>query len=99
MLLSSSYSHDGQKDLIAGDNERAISLAQLMCLFKSCQTLQGKPKLFFISACRGQHADLIPPVTTTTLQWVSPGVNSSSALSSTIWPPGADFLLALSTTP
>ena len=74
-------SHSVHKDLIAGVNGRAISLAQLMHLFKSCQTIQGKHKLFFIDACRGQHADHNPPVRATT--W-PPEADLMLALSTTL---------------
>lgn len=83
-------SHGGENDVIYGVDWRTISVSELVRLFTAanCPTLQDKPKLFFIEACRGGRP-----------QSASPTANSDSPLSRTTFPPEADFLLAFSATP
>ncbi len=82
-------SHGGSNDVIYGVDERSISVAELVRLFvaANCPSLQGKPKLFFIEACRGRRTR---PVSSTEI--------SDSAPSTTPCLPEADFLLAFAST-
>lgn len=52
-------SHGRFKDTIAGIDESTIALDVILDKFnnKNCPSLRGKPKMFFIQACRGDLAD------------------------------------------
>lgn len=65
----------------------SIELKYLTSLFRGdrCQSLVGKPKLFFIQACRGTDLDA--------------GIETDSGDSTTKIPVEADFLYAFSTAP
>lgn len=65
----------------------SIELKYLTSLFRGdrCQSLVGKPKLFFIQACRGTDLDA--------------GIEADSGDSTTKIPVEADFLYAFSTAP
>ena len=78
-------SHGAKNDGIVGVGGPSISVWELMHLFyaDSCQSLQGKPKLFFIEKCRGQGG--------------SPC--SSLEIPRSVCPQEADFLLAFATAP
>ena len=54
-------SHGGEDDIILSSDEMIVGFRELMCLFTAthCPSLQAKPKLFFIDACRGE-SDAIP---------------------------------------
>ncbi|XP_028398125.1 caspase-3-like [Dendronephthya gigantea] len=47
----------GDEDGIFGVDDNTISVQDMVTKFKKCLTLVGKPKLFFIQACRGSHKD------------------------------------------
>jgi hypothetical protein len=47
----------GCEDKILGVDDLPISLEQIVMNFKQCKDLAGKPKLFFIQACRGAQQD------------------------------------------
>lgn len=98
--------HGGSNDVIFGVNGGTISVAELMCFFKptDCPTLQNKPKLFFIQACRGTLSDrnfTASGTVSPSLQGTFTGAQTSSvsALSRSTCREEVDFLLALSTAP
>lgn len=47
----------GDQDGIFGVDDNTIGVQDMVSKFKKCDTLVGKPKLFFIQACRGSHQD------------------------------------------
>ena len=47
----------GTEDGIYGIDDNTLSLQEIVDKFKDCESLAGKPKLFFIQACRGSHKD------------------------------------------
>ena len=52
-------SHGDKKDVIYGVDNRKAGMEDIMSEFTptNCPTLENKPKLFFIQACRGQRSD------------------------------------------
>ena len=58
-------SHGERNQFLCSDGN-TISLQILSDLFSKCDTLSGKPKLFFIQACRGVEEDEGVPVATAT---------------------------------
>ena len=94
-------SHGGSNDVICGVDGGTISVAELMCFFKptECPTLQNKPKLFFVQACRGPLQNHRLTATGTVPSSSGTRMVSVSALSRTTRPQEADFLLAFSTAP
>ena len=53
-------SHGDKKDVIYGVDNRKAGMEDLMSEFTAtnCPTLENKPNMFFIQACRGQRSDL-----------------------------------------
>ncbi|CAC5401434.1 CASP8 [Mytilus coruscus] len=49
-----SHGRDGH---IRATNNEDVSLQEVMDYVKNCRTLLGKPKLFFVQACRGNNVD------------------------------------------
>lgn len=47
----------GREDGIYGTDDLTISIQEIVSKFKDCEGLVGKPKLFFIQACRGTNKD------------------------------------------
>ncbi|XP_035689684.1 caspase-2-like [Branchiostoma floridae] len=49
----------GSKDVIMGKDDEPVQLDDIFTMFdnKNCPRLKGKPKLFFIQACRGEKVD------------------------------------------
>jgi hypothetical protein len=47
----------GCENAIYGVDDNVISLQEIVTKFKECEDLVGKPKLFFIQACRGTNRD------------------------------------------
>lgn len=76
----------GDEDLFFG-TDGSIALKHLTSLFRGdrCKSLAGKPKLFFIQACRGTNLD--------------PGIETDSGTDGVKIPVEADFLYAFSTAP
>ena len=100
-------SHGDRKDFIYGVDNRRAGMEDLMNEFTAtnCPTLENKPKLFFIQACRGQRSDprinRLPASTADkiaedTIQIMhSPDADLANGVS----PREADFLLAFATVP
>ncbi|XP_005936811.1 caspase-3a [Haplochromis burtoni] len=76
----------GDEDLFFG-TDGSVALKHLTSLFRGdrCKSLAGKPKLFFIQACRGTNLD--------------PGIETDSETDGVKIPVEADFLYAFSTAP
>lgn len=76
----------GDEDLFFG-TDGSVALKHLTSLFRGdrCKSLAGKPKLFFIQACRGTNLD--------------PGIETDSGTDGVKIPVEADFLYAFSTAP
>ncbi|KAL3996667.1 inter-alpha-trypsin inhibitor heavy chain H1 [Sarotherodon galilaeus] len=76
----------GDEDVFFG-TDGSVALKHLTSLFRGdrCKSLVGKPKLFFIQACRGTDLD--------------PGIETDSATDGVKIPVEADFLYAFSTAP
>lgn len=98
-------SHGKRNQFFCSDGN-TISLQILHDLFSTCDTLSGKPKLFFIQACRGEEEDEGVPVATATRpyeQLVETEValpscsKKENELASNRAPIHADFLYAFST--
>ena len=80
----------GNKSSLSFINGQNIYLNEFIEPFKSNKTLQGKPKMFFVQACRGED------VMSSHVQTDSAGVNNLQEEDITI-PVEADFLYAFST--
>ena len=100
-------SHGDKKDVIYGVDNRKAGMEDLMCEFTAtnCPTLENKPKLFFIQACRGQRSD---PRMNRLSASTSNNIAEDSIqimhcpdadLANGVCPREADFLLAFATVP
>jgi len=81
----------GTKDEIYGTDETVIKIEAITSFFRrnECPSLEGKPKIFLIQACRGSQRDIVP-------------VESDSdpiPLSSSSLPADADFLICFASAP
>ena len=100
-------SHGDKKDVIYGVDNRKAGMEDLMCEFiaTNCPTLENKPKLFFIQACRGQRSDpRMNRLSASTADNIAGDsiqiVHSPDAdLANGVSPREADFLLAFATVP
>ena len=98
-------SHGDKKDVILGVDKRKARAEDLMSEFTAinCPTLQNKPKLFFIQACRGQGSDrrMNRPEPADNMEDGSIAITHSpdSTLANSVSPREADFLLAFATVP
>ena len=81
----------GQKDGIYGTDEELIKIEAITSFFrrKKCPSLEGKPKIFLIQACRGSQRDRVPVESDS-----DPVSFSSSSL-----PADADFLICFASAP
>eukprot|EP00058_Branchiostoma_floridae_P028537 XP_002614028.1 hypothetical protein BRAFLDRAFT_67388 [Branchiostoma floridae] len=50
-------SHGDEKGVLGTDEDRMISVDSITSSLQLCKSLVGKPKLFFIQACRGDNFD------------------------------------------
>lgn len=96
----------GDKDAIEGVDGALVKVAQLMSQFsaRECPTLQDKPKLFFIQACRGQLSDPRKDRLPTSLgnvegEGITMMLFPDSTLAHGVTPLEADFLLSFATAP
>jgi len=99
-------SHGDRKDVIYGVDNRKAGMEDLMSEFTptNCPTLENKPKLFFIQACRGNKSDRrMNRLTESTENIAEDGIqtmNSPDAdLANGLSAREADFLLAFATVP
>ena len=85
-------SHGRSGEVFCSDGN-TIRIETLHDMFSNCATLIGKPKLFFIQACRGDGEDegmsVVPDIGISSYEQLSPNQLYS--------PIGADFLYAFST--
>lgn len=88
----------GEKDTIYG-TDGAIELQEIFQFFKghNCKSLAGKPKLFFIQACRGQQFDQGVNLNTTDAKRTFDDAFEQNKEIKV--PNEADFLLSYSTVP
>ncbi|KAJ7391986.1 Caspase-7 [Desmophyllum pertusum] len=93
-------SHGNDRDIIYGVDARYVQTEELMSEFKAnkCPTLQNKPKLFIVQACRGSSQDLVAPANHK-IDLVSRGNSTDSTLARGTCPQEADFLLAYGAAP
>ena len=89
--------HGNHQDSIFGVDGRKARVEDIMTEFNgaTCPSLRGKPKLFFIQACRGSPVNLPSDDENSDYR----GCNPDSTLSRGLCPQEADFLLAFSTAP
>ena len=81
----------GSKDGIYGTDDEVIKIEAITKLFRrdECPSLEGKPKIFLIQACRGSQQDRVPVESDS-----EPIPFSSSSL-----PADADFLICFASAP
>ena len=81
----------GSKDGIYETDEETINIEAITSLFRrdECPSLEGKPKIFLIQACRGNQRDIVPVVSDS-----DPMVFSNPSL-----PADADFLICFASSP
>ena len=102
-------SHGGNPDLVYDVDHRAVRIEDLTSEFKAsrCPTLKGKPKLFFIQACRGQLREGMSSCSEARMDGpskfndscVSRLETSNSTIPLNPCPAEADFLLAFASAP
>ena len=99
-------SHGDKKDVIYGVDNRKAGMEDLMSEFTAtnCPTLENKPKLFFVQACRGNKSDpRVNRLSASTDNLAEDGIqtmNSPDAdLANGVSAREADFLLAFATVP
>ena len=106
-------SHGDDKDCIFGVDNRMTSVRALMREFQTdrCPSLKGKPKILIIQTCRGSRQcdverfdDFVESINADTTEFDLPDncvgpFSLDCALSKSVFPPEADFLLAFATVP
>ena len=100
-LVVAILSHGEEGGMIHGKDDVLINIKELTNLFsgQSCPTLAGKPKLFFIQACRGKEFDL-PVVAKEATDYHSASnelEETVDGVKKSLLPDQADFLLSFST--
>ena len=95
-----------EKDVIYGVDNRKVAVEDLMSEFKStnCKSLENKPKLFFIQACRGKRSDpRLSRLSVSTENIAEDGMQTMDSpdadIANGISAREADFLLAFATVP
>lgn len=100
-LVVAILSHGEEGGMIHGKDDVLINIKELTNLFsgQACPTLAGKPKLFFIQACRGKEFDL--PVVAKEATDYHPTSHEEGetvdGVKKSLLPDQADFLLSFST--
>lgn len=93
-------SHGGKRDMVCGVDHETIEIEELMSWFRpnKCPSLENKPKLFFIQACRGK---LEEPSSSNRSDASSDAIRglSDSTLPRSVCPNETDFLLSFATAP
>ena len=99
-------SHGDKKDVIYGVDNRKAGMEDIMSEFTStnCPTLENKPKLFFIQACRGHKSDSRMQRLSASIENIAEDTNQMihcphADLANGLSAQEADFLLAFSTVP
>lgn len=94
-------SHGGNRDIIYGVDGKTIRIEDLMSEFiaRNCPSLQNKPKLFFIQACRGSSPECMFSLHTNRHIDSVPIFTADSTLARGACPNEADFLLAFAAAP
>lgn len=100
-LVVAILSHGEEGGMIHGKDDILINIKELTNLFsgQACPSLAGKPKLFFIQACRGKEFDLPVSVKEST-DYHPPSSEERETVDGTqksLLPDQADFLLSFST--
>lgn len=94
-------SHGEEGGMIHGKDDVLVNIKELTNLFsgQACPSLAGKPKLFFIQACRGKDFDV--PVVAKESRLYRPETSgekeSVDGIKKSLLPDQADFLLSFST--
>ena len=99
-------SHGDKKDVIYGVDNRKAGMEDLMSEFTAtnCPTLENKPKLFFVQACRGDKIDpRMKRLSASTENLAEDGIQTMNSphadLANGVSAREADFLLAFATVP
>ena len=94
-------SHGDNLDKIFGVHLRTIGVEDIITEFKAlnCPTLEGKPKLFFINACRGSLEESQSSSTYRRGACTDKCILGDSTLPRSTCPQETDFLLAFSAAP
>ncbi len=98
-------SHGDKNDVIYGADKRKARMEDIMSEFMAtkCPTLENKPKLFFVQACRGQASDRrmsrLAPADNIEGDVFPVTLSADSSLPNGVSPQEADFLLAFATVP
>ena len=91
-------SHGSNRDVIYGVDGRYVTLEAIMSEFQAtnCPSLDGKPKVFIIQACRGSNDNLPLPSEACVDRF---GISTDSTLPIGTCAREADFLLAFASVP
>lgn len=100
-LVVAILSHGEEGGMIHGKDDVLVNIKELTNLFsgQECPSLAGKPKLFFIQACRGKEFDL-PVVVKESTDYHSASPEEEETVDGakkSLLPDQADFLLSFST--
>lgn len=92
-------SHGGEKVIYDVEKEE-VELKSIYAMFnnENCEALRGKPKLFFIQACRGDKHDAGIPVEDTTDAGLTPKAGVATVKDTPYNPTWTDIYVAHSTT-
>ena len=93
-------SHGGKWDTVCGVDDKSIEIEELMSQFTptKCPSLEKKPKLFFIQACRGESEERLSSNRSDASSDATRGLTDST-LPRSVCPEQTDFLLSYATVP